>query len=173
MTARQIPGNAPNRDGRMCVSVAALAAWVLGFAAAAAAVGAGPTLHWAGPAGLAAMSVAGAICSGVTLATGLFVASRAKDGPGKATFAYLAVCLPKGLLAGGLAVAAWQLGLAAPAALLVWTCVFYFVMLAGEVVWLVRALRQDARRVALGEIERDSPFTAVSTRRRVRRDPEE
>lgn len=118
--------------------------------AAASAIGLGggywPTLHLAGPAGVAAM-VVGAACAGGGLAVGLIIlALRTQVDDTKLAMTFLMTAPVRmfvTLAAGG---AAWMIGRWPIVPLLVWVAIFYLLLLAAEASWLTRLLKERTTR---------------------------
>ncbi len=143
-----------HEGARMEMSLSALAGWVLGLGGMVAVAGAWPTYRLAGWAGVQTELVALAVVGLVMMATGAWVAVEAFRGPVRAAVSFLVagvVRLPACLGGGALL---WWLAELPAVVLGLWMAVFYLAMLAGEGVWIVRALRRDAHRTALGDVRR-------------------
>jgi hypothetical protein len=108
----------------------------------AAAAGAYPTWQWAGVEGLWAELSAGVIVLVAMLGSAVVVVRAAAGGPARAALAFTAAGLARAIVCIGLAGGAWAVLHLPLAALGIWLVAFYLVMLAGEVVWLARALRK-------------------------------
>lgn len=138
----------------MRIRLAGLLGWVILGTALAGAIGYVPTVRLVGAKGLLAMAWAWGIAFAVVMLSGMLVTRAAARGPGRAAFVFImsalarvVVCL---VLAAGVI---FLLDIHAPS-LLVWVLAFHLVMLAGESIWLAKALQRDAFLVALGEIRR-------------------
>jgi hypothetical protein len=120
------------------------------------AVGAGTYPTWAvgGCGGLRAELTAAAILGLLNLASGAVLVRWARLGPAVVTMAFMSLGLLRVLVCAALGAAAWQLLRLRADILLVWLCALYLAMLAGEGLWLVRALRRDAYEAALRRIVR-------------------
>jgi hypothetical protein len=143
---------------RMQLSLWAMLSWVGLTAVLVAAAGAWPTWHLAGREGLIGMLVAGAIVLPVMFASASIVLRVARRGPGRTTLAFIVAGMGRLMVVLSVTVPVCLVSGVHTAAVLAWVSVFYLTTLAGEVVWLARALKRDAFWVALGRIDRPSPW---------------
>lgn len=134
-----MPGKIPMR-----ASLAAMMGWAVLFGAAVGAAGAYPTALAAGAAGLRAQAVAAGIVVLAMAGSAVVTVRCAAGGPARAACAFVLAGTLRVLVVAALTAVAWKLVGPPPAAMIVWVCVFYVAMLAGEAVWLTQALKQIA-----------------------------
>lgn len=138
----------------MKLSFWALLGWVLPVGLLAGGVGAAVTWWAAGPQGLTAEFLAGAVVLPVMIVSALIVVAVAAYGPAVTTLTFVSVGVVRltAVMAVGLIVYRY----CRPGMLVfwVWVAVFYLAVIAAEVAWLTRALKRDARDVAVGRIDR-------------------
>lgn len=129
----------------MRIQLSRLLGWSVAVALAAGGLGALPMWQWAGPGGLMAELVAGAIgIVGVAIG-GWVIARAAASGAPVAVSAFLPAEVCRLCVSVVLSAGAWA-GLRLPLMpLAVWTLGFFLTMLLCEVAWLVGALRRHAR----------------------------
>ena len=116
--------------------------------------GAGWLVRGAEPERLRLVLTAGTIVLAVMLASAALVRYRARAGPRKAAVAFLVLGILRTTGCIALTLGAMQFMPDWTMEFVVWVLVFYVTMLVGLSLWLARALKEDARRVALGEIDR-------------------
>ena len=140
---------------RMRISFAALFAWLIPASLVVGALGAYPTWRVSGTPGLLAQLAAGAVVLVVMAASARFICHAASHGPRRAAQSFVAGFLVRVAACAALsaAVGHWLADLPQQT-LLVWTGLFYLVMVLAEAIWLARAMQRDAHRVYLGEIRR-------------------
>jgi hypothetical protein len=110
----------------------------------AGALGAYPTWAWGGGRALIAELAAWAVTAVVMVVSGAAVVRAACKGPLRAALAFAMAGLVRAAACLVLAGAIWIVWRPPPLPISIWLLVFYFVMLAAEVVWLARALRRAA-----------------------------
>jgi hypothetical protein len=138
----------------MRIRFSGLVGWVLGAAVLLGGAGAWPTWKLGGEPALEAELTAAACVLVVMLASGAAVVRTARRGPGPAAYAFLVGGLVRAVASVVLAAAAWALRPVPPLTLMLWVAGFYGATLAGEVLWLTRALQKDALDAALGRLGR-------------------
>ncbi|MBL7219087.1 MAG: hypothetical protein ISS69_03160 [Phycisphaerae bacterium] len=136
-------------------SIAGLA-WIILPGLLAWAVGAYPTYRLAGKAGLAAQGAASVVVLLVTGASAVMIARLAVRGPKVAAMGLLLSGFARLILVVGAIFAARRMFDLPLPVLMIWTGLFYVVMLGGEVIWLGRALSRDNFLVELGDIVREN-----------------
>ena len=132
----------------MRIRVTVLLGWALPAVILAWAAGVYPTWQWAGSRGLAAQAVAAATVLTVLVANAAMVKFAAAAGPARAATMFMVGSAARiGLCLGAVAGARvfWKMP---TVVLLAWMCLFYVIMVSAEGRWLVRALKQNARRTA-------------------------
>ena len=155
----------------MRISFPALLGWTMPLGLMGGGLGVWPTWAAQGWQGLRAGLVALIIVFCATMLSGAAVAWQASRGPGRAAMAFIVSGPVKMIASLVAAAAAWWVMELAPRALFTWTGIFYLVLLAGESVWLARALQRDAFLWALGEIRhkpagRDRPVDKAEPEQR-------
>ncbi len=142
------------RSQGMRICVGGMLGWVISFAAVSGALGAYPTWKGSGWAGLKGELVAAGIVLGVKILSSIVVVGKAARGAGPAAIAFVVLAMARAVGCVALAAAALATLSLSGTVLFVWVVIFYLVTLAAECIWLVKALRDDARRIALGEVGR-------------------
>ena len=140
----------------MRASSAAGLAWIVMLGISAWAVGAYPTYRLAGRAGLAAQGAASIVVLLATGASAIVIARLAARGPKVAAMGLLLSGFARLILVVGATYVVRCLFDLPLLVLLIWTGLFYVVMLGGELIWLSRALSRDNYLVALGDISREN-----------------
>ena len=148
---------APSDQG-MEISFLAMLGWVLPAGVVAGGIGAYPTWRVGGAPAVTAMLTAGGIVLAVKAACAVFVIRKAAGGAARAAFAFVVAGMARAVLCLVLAGVAWSVLALPPKPLFVWVGVFYLAMLAGEGVWMARALQRDAFLLALGRKRRPGAF---------------
>ncbi|MCP4375542.1 MAG: hypothetical protein GY794_05125 [bacterium] len=139
----------------MRVSSFAALAWIVMLGMTAWVIGVYPTYHLAGKDGLVAQAVASVVVLIVTWGSAVVITKFASRGPKAAAMALLLSGFAKMILVV-VAVLMLRMMFDLPLiALMIWMGLFYVAMLAGELIWLSRALSRDAFLVALGDITRE------------------
>jgi len=118
--------------------------WAVLFGTAVGAAGAYPTALSAGAAGLRAQGVAAGIVVPAMAGSVMVTVRCMAGGPARAACAFVLAGTLRVLVVAAMTAVAWKLMGPPPAVMLLWVCVFYVAMLAGEAVWLTRALKQTA-----------------------------
>jgi asparagine N-glycosylation enzyme membrane subunit Stt3 len=145
----------------MQISFAALGGWVLVGLAAAYAAGLWPTWAWAGDPGLRAAMLSGITIAPLMLASGLLTMLAATRGPAWAAFAFTSLSVLRMILCMLIALVMVYATDLPMLLVVVWMVGLYLAALAGEGIWICRALNRDAYRHALGEFD---PKVAASGR---------
>lgn len=138
----------------MQLKVTGLIAWSGGLAAAIAVAGIAPTLWLAGTHGLFAYAMAAGIVVAVMAMSAVLIFRAGARGPGKAAMTFVLLGAARAIASLVLAWLAWCFGGFAAAPLLIWVALFYMTMLAGESIWLTKALRREAFGPAIGRASR-------------------
>jgi hypothetical protein len=146
----------------MRISLAALTGWVWLSEALLAAGGLWPSWKFAGRAGLEAAGVAYLTVLPLMLGSGLVTIFAAGKGPAWAAFTFASSGILRMILCVILAVVVLHLAALQPLLVAVWMLAVYLAGLAGEGIWLCRALQRDAHLAALGELEAPSDPSASS-----------
>jgi len=133
---------------------AAMFGWVLPAELVVAAAGAYPTWRLGGAGALAAETAAAVIVLAAMSAGAGVVVWRGSRGPAAAAMGFMISASVRVMLCVALTVVAWRWIALDPAPLMVWVAVFYLVGLAGETIWLIRAISPRRRLVALGGADR-------------------
>lgn len=134
-------------DGRPHANLATFTAlaWTAAATALTAVAGFWPTYAVAGKPGLLAMLAAGLIVLGVGSASISVVGAVASKGGGKLALGFILSGMVKVLACAMLGLAAGLLLPVPAGALSLWLCIFYVAVLAAQIAWVVKILRQDGR----------------------------
>ncbi|MCJ7544913.1 MAG: hypothetical protein MUP47_10205 [Phycisphaerae bacterium] len=143
---------------RMRLSFWAILGWVGAIGLLAGAIGAWPTWRLAGQEGLVGEVLAAAIVLPIVLASAVIVWAVASHGPGLAAAAFMAAGVVRLAAVVATALILYQFVRPHTVAFLIWVGLLYLVTVIGEGVWLARALKRDAFLVALGRVDRPSPW---------------
>lgn len=143
---------------RMRLSFWAILGWVGLIGVLAGAIGAWPTWHLAGREGLVAEVLAGAIVLPIMLASAVIVWGVGSHGPALAAAAFLAAGVVRLTAVVATSLILYRFVRPHAVAFLIWVGLLYLVTVIGEGVWLARALKRDAFLVALGRVDRPSPW---------------
>jgi hypothetical protein len=138
----------------MQISFAALGGWVLVGLVAAYAAGLWPTWAWAGDPGLRAALLAGITITPLMLVSGLLTMLAATKGPAWAAFAFTSLSVLRMILCMIVAIVVVYATDLPMLLVVVWMVGLYLAGLAGEGIWICRALNRDAYRHALGEFDK-------------------
>lgn len=137
----------------MRIRFGALAVWVLITEALVGLVGLWPAWKLAGPHWIDAGILAGVTVVPLLLGSGLLTLWAARKGPAWAAFTFVSAGVLRMILCMILALVLLHSFVIEPFALVVCMLGAYLAGLAGEGIWLCRALNLDAHRSALGDFD--------------------
>jgi hypothetical protein len=143
-----------NDDAPMAIRFGDLWTWSVPMAAVVGGLGAVPTWTWAGRAGLLAEALAAPVSLLAAGVGGWMIRRAAGEGPARAAAAFAPAEGYRGALTVVLGAVGWLAAPVGAAAWVLWLLIFYLALLFCTVVWLVKALRRDARRVQEGHLLR-------------------
>lgn len=101
-----------------------------------------PAWMLAGPEGLAAEAVAGAVVVVVVSCSMAIVVRQARHGAGRLAAAFILAGVAKVIASVAITLGIWALSSISLKMLLMWLCLFYFVVMFGQIRWLTRVLKQ-------------------------------
>lgn len=130
------------------LSLRSLLGWTAGPVVVAAAAGAYPAWMLGGRDGVASATAACAIVLAAMIAGGPVMLRAGARGAQYVVSAFTLFRLARPWVCIALAVVAWLVFGLPPRMLLIWTGVFYLAMLAGECLWVGRAMRPPANESA-------------------------
>ncbi len=153
-----MPRQQPPESEAMELSLPRVVAYLLVPLVLIGGVGMIPTHRIIGPAAWTVVPAAGGIVLAVMLGGAAVVKVRALKGPGPAALTFIWVGLAAAFATLVLGAGAYRLVHLPPKAFFLWLAVLFLPLLIAESIWLGRALRRDAHRLALGEFRRKGQF---------------